>query len=238
MNHVIRAQTHSHVQSRSRQNVTKIQPCWQHGTHSYARPTRRYRLSHARAAPRQPHTQVHTHAAIDPCSDMQKHSPPHSPQVTILVGHSSTGSHERRGIQTLTKYSGSRGGKDTPTPRRMPSWGGSPFRGAGGGRKQPGQSSALSPSNSADSESRHLPLTEPQTLPCTPDPPQGLLMMHRANLCYKKAPSFTPGGPQSCAVAIDRSRSLHTRPGGGGGEEWGAGLPGRCCGPCGYCLAA
>lgn len=90
----------------------------------------------------------------------------------------------------------------------------------------------MSPSNSADSESRHLPLTEPQTLPCTPDPPQGLLMMHRANLCYKKAPSFTPGGPQSCAVAIDWSRSLHTRPGGGGGVRSGVlGCRGAAAGP-------
>lgn len=110
--------------------------------------------------------------------------------------------------------------------------GGSPFRGAGGGRKQPGQSSALSPSNSADSESRHLPLTEPQTLPCTPGPPPGLADDAPCQSLLQEGPLVHAGrSPELCCGHRPVPVPAHQARRGGGVRSGVLGCRGAAAGP-------
>lgn len=227
INRVTRSQTHSQPLP-----VTLRSECHRHslGPVGSTAPTTTHAPHGVTHCPvRAPPCDSHTHGYTCPQPPVpaatRRNSPPHGPRATAVVGPSSTGSHGGRVIQTLAKYSGSRGDSTTRLP------GGVPFRGAGGGRRRPGQSSALSPSSSADGESHHPPLTEPRTLPCTPDPRPGLAdeaagRLPRSRRAVPRVVLWPSTGPSPCT------------PGLGGGEEWGAGPAGRCCGPCGYCLAA
>lgn len=186
----------------------------------YTPHTSLHRLSHAHTTPvTATHTGTHAHSHRPPAATCRN--------TALPPAHRSSSSSDTspRGPMSVELSRPSQNTQDlmvAETPRlhdtHLP--GVSPFRGAGSGRRQPGQGSTLSPSDSADSESGHLPLTEPQTFLCTPDPYPGLAddVPCQSLLRAKsgKALTFMPGGPQSCAVAVDWSwpPCLHARPGG------------------------
>lgn len=140
----------------------------------YTPHTSLHRLSHAHTTPvTATHTGTHAHSHRPPAATCRN--------TALPPAHRSSSSSDTspRGPMSVELSRPSQNTQDlmvAETPRlhdaHLP--GVSPFRGAGSGRRQPGQGSTLSPSDSADSESGHLPLTEPQTFPCTPDPYPGL----------------------------------------------------------------
>lgn len=177
--------------------------------------------------PHTPHTpsphpgDSHTHRCTraqpsTPCSNMQKRSPSPTPRSP---SSSDTAPRGPMSVELSRHSQNTQNLMVAETPRlhdtRLP--GGSPFRGAGGGRRQPEQDSALRPSNSADSESGHLPLTEPQTLPCSPDPHPGLARDAPCQALLRaksgEAPALTPGAPQSCAGPLPARQARGLRSG-------------------------